>query len=343
MVTGSLRAEPVYSVVSLMNLYVPRLPMDYRNFNVCRTSSGRDSFQAEGNQRVESTLSYTEAMNLLLRTLLAVIFVGIAGVLPNRLRASHAQTTLQTLAVVGGQPDDIAVDARGHLVWGNLSRGTIERLDARRVVTLARGISVPEGIVILPGGSMAVAEQGRDRIVRLTHGKETIIHNLQPVVRQEGVDGIARDPRNGDLLVPDSPRGTILRISVKGRHFRTIAHGLGRPVDAAVDAHGNVLVPDEHLGTLVVITPKGRVSYRGSLSTPDDVSVAKNGRVWITTLGDGGLWLMRPGGAPHRILGGLANPQGLTLDTCGDPIIVEQNLGSIVRVLLTSASRRCAL
>jgi sugar lactone lactonase YvrE len=123
-----------------------------------------------------------------------------------------------------------------------------------------------------------------------------------------------------------------------------IARGLGRPVDAASDARGNVLVPDEHLGTLAVITPRGTIAYRGALSTPDDVAIDRAGRVWITTLGDSSLWTIAPGTtAPRRVLRGLANPQGLTLDRCGDPIVVEQNTARIVRLLLTPRALRCPL
>jgi sugar lactone lactonase YvrE len=246
--------------------------------------------------------------------------------------------------VVGGQPDDITVDNRGRLVWGDLATNTVNRLQAGHVVTVARGISVPEGIVVLPNGSLIVAEQGRDRILRLNgRGDSTVLYSLAPVAGQEGVDGIGRDPTNGDLLVPDSPRGTILRMNVTGAHARIVAHGLGRPVAAAVDAHRNILAPDEHLGTLVVVGPRGRISSRGSLSTPDDVSVARSGRVWVTTLGDNALWALDPGAAPRRVLSGLANPQGLTLDRCGNPIVVEQNAGRIVRLLLNAQSAHCAL
>jgi sugar lactone lactonase YvrE len=277
------------------------------------------------------------------RGFLAVI-VTMAAVTAGAARAAPAAVVVQTVAVVGGQPDDITTDGQGRLVWGNLARGTVERLDAGRVVTLARGLSVPEGVVALPHGVLIVAEQGSDRIVRIgPHGVPTILYTLRPVPGQEGVDGIGLDPRSGALLIPDSPRGTVLRRSANGRQVRVIARGLGRPVDAAVDARGNVLIPDENLGTLVVVTPGGRVSHLGTFSTPDDVSVDRSGRIWITSLGDGGLWVIDPGAAPRRVLVGLANPQGLTLDRCGDPIIVEQNQSLIARLLLTSASSHCAL
>lgn len=268
----------------------------------------------------------------------------VSGLAPRLSRPVEAAPALQTLAVVGGQPDDITVDNRGRLIWGDLATNTVDRLQGSHVVTIARGISVPEGIVVLPNGSVIVAEQGRDRIVRLnSRGGITVLYTLAPVAGQEGVDGIGHDPRTGDLLVPDSPRGTILRMNTAGGQARVVAQRLGRPVAAAVDAHGNILAPDEHLGTVVVVSPRGRISYRGSLATPDDVSVARSGRVWVTTLGDNALWALDPGTAPRRVLVGLANPQGLTLDRCGDPIVVEQTTGRIVRLLLTARSSHCAL
>lgn len=265
-------------------------------------------------------------------TLLAVSFIIPAPV--------HAAPALQVLAIPGGRPDDIAV-AHGQLVWGNLARGTVERLRGRRVVTVARGLAVPEGIVPVRGG-LVVAVQGEDRVVRLRRGRVRTLLDLQPVPGQEGVDGIGRDPRSGDLLIPDSPHGTVIRTRPNGRHPVVIARNLGRPVGAAVDRHGDVLVPDEHLGTLIVIAPNGHVSRRGTFSIPDDVAVAHNGTIWVTSLGDGGLWRLRAGRI-RRVLSGLADPQGLTLDRCGDPIVVEQGTARIVRLLLSSRAARCRI
>jgi streptogramin lyase len=280
----------------------------------------------------------------LTRSLFAFLAVVSALVVTPHASPARAASVLQVLATVGGQPDDITPDTHGRLVWGDLASGTIDRFDGKRVIILARNLSVPEGIVVLPNGNLIVAEQGRDRIVRIgSRGNVTVVFALQPVPGQEGVDGIGRDPRSGNLLIPDSPNGTFLTMSAGGRHVRLVARGLGRPVDAAIDASGNILIPDEHLGTLVVVNPRGRVSHRGTFSTPDDVVVDRSGTVWLTSLGDGGLWRMKPGSPPVRVLAGLANPQGLTLDRCGDPIIVEQNSGTLVRLLLTSASRRCPL
>jgi len=275
---------------------------------------------------------------------LIVLILATAQLVPHRPSVAHAVGSLQVLATVGGQPDDITVDTHGRLVWGDLASGTLDRLQKGQVVIVVRGLSVPEGLVALPNGSFLVAEQGRDQIDLIgRRGAVSVVSSLVPVAGQEGVDAIGYDARTGMILVPDSPRGTVLKIGLHSRTAQVFAQGLGRPVDAKLDTHGNILVPDEHLGTLVVISPRGRVSHRGTFSTPDDVAVDSSGHIWITTLGDGGLWLIAPHAAPRRVLVGLTNPQGLTLDRCGDPIVVEQGATRIVRLLLTSASRRCGL
>jgi hypothetical protein len=51
--------------------------------------------------------------------------------------------------------------------------------------------------------------------------------------------------------------------------------------------------------------------------------------------------LIAPGNAPHRVLSGLANPQGLALDRCGDPLVVQSGVARIDRLLLNPASARC--
>src|SRR5690348_7889506 len=114
--------------------------------------------------------------------------------------AQPAAPSVQLIAVTGGQPDDVTTDAHGNLIWGDLARGTVEQLADGRITTLARGISIPEGIVALPGGALAVAEQGYDRVLRIDRdGTRTVLVSLQPVAGQEGIDGIGWDARGGRL------------------------------------------------------------------------------------------------------------------------------------------------
>jgi sugar lactone lactonase YvrE len=277
-----------------------------------------------------------------LLALLPAIAVG-ANTAPAGARPMAAQAyTFERLLTVAGEPDDIAVDALGHLVWGNLRTGSIQRFDGRSIETVASGLSEPEGIVILSDGSLVVAEQGRDRLVRLGPGKRrSVVLRLQPVSGQDGVDGIALDPRSRDLLVPDSPRGVLLRVSVDGRHAAVLARGLGRPVGAAVDAGGRVWVADEHLNAVLSLAPSRTMVKSAALSVPDDVVVDRRGWVWVTTLGDGGLWVIKPGQAALRVLSALADPQGLALDRCDNPIVVQSARGVIDRLVIAPNGGHC--
>lgn len=273
------------------------------------------------------------------RILATILFAVVPAGLSRQPAPATAGASVQTVVVTGGQPDDVTLDSHGRLVWGDLIRGTVNRLVHGKAVVLARRIETPEGIVVLPNGTLIVAAQGLDQIVSIgVHGRRHAILQLRPVAGQEGVDGIGYDPHAHQLLVPDSPRGTVQRVSLNGRRVRQIAYGLGRPVDAALDRHGNVLVPDEHLGTVITVSPRGAISRIGQFLTPDDVAVDAHGTIWVTTLGDNTLWRIKPGGSPVPVLTNLENPQGLTLDRCGNPIVVEQSAGRIVRLVLHRCS-----
>ena len=104
------------------------------------------------------------------------------------------------------------------------------RLDGGRVTPLTTSLSLPEGIIVLPTSVIVVTAQGRGRLMRIDRsGARTVRDTLRRVPGQEGVDGIGRDSRSGDLLIPDAPRGTVLGIGAAGRHARVIARGAGSP------------------------------------------------------------------------------------------------------------------
>ncbi|HCI80606.1 MAG TPA: hypothetical protein DHW02_13050, partial [Ktedonobacter sp.] len=62
---------------------------------------------------------------------------------------------------------------------------------------------------------------------------------------KDGVDGIALDPTNNTLIIPDSPTGNVYRMSLDGQSLTLLASGITRPVGAIVDAQGTVYVADE--------------------------------------------------------------------------------------------------
>ncbi len=124
--------------------------------------------------------------------------------------------------------------------------------------TLISGLSEPEGMVVLPDGSLIIAEQGTNRLVRYdpTTKVLSLFLTLHNTTGQDGVDGIAYDLKTQTIIVPDSPNGNVLRVSLDGKTVSEIAHGFARPTGAWVEADGSILVVDENGNSLSSDSPK---------------------------------------------------------------------------------------
>ncbi|MEO6998960.1 MAG: hypothetical protein ABI112_12830 [Terracoccus sp.] len=72
----------------------------------------------------------------------------------------------------GDDPDDLLLDASGALLYSDYTNGTISRLDPGGSSTvLHRGIDGPEGMVLLPDGSLVVAEENTNRLLVYAPGQ----------------------------------------------------------------------------------------------------------------------------------------------------------------------------
>src|SRR5947209_11626647 len=115
-----------------------------------------------------------------------------------------------------GRPDDLIFDQQGHLLFSDFYNGTVSRVNADGSVTqLISGLAGPEGLVVLPDGTMIIAEQHTNRILSLAPGAQspTLLRVLPGTPSsascKDGVDGIALDPSTNTIIVPDSPIGNV--------------------------------------------------------------------------------------------------------------------------------------
>lgn len=252
------------------------------------------------------------------------------------LAATNVQASqVRVLAHGFGHPDDLAWGAHGAIYFSDFGNGAVNRLDAngKRTVVFS-GLQGPEGIVVEPDGSLVVAEQGRDRLLRVDprRGTARVLAVIPNSTHLLGIDGIARDPRDGSLIVPDSPAGRVLRVSRSGR-VRVIATGLGRPVGVLVQADSTIVVVDEHLNGAFRIDRHGRPQrFGGFLSVPDDVLDDGRGGVYVTCLGDGTIRHIDSHGVTTLVAGGLPNPQGLLRRSDGTLVVAEEDANLLVIV-----------
>jgi len=169
-------------------------------------------------------------------------------------------------------PDDLVLVSDGSVYILDVRAGMIKQFTQDGMLNLVRlGLSAPDGMAFLPGGSMVIAEQGTNRLVRCDFASNTITPflDLPKQTSNLGVDGIFWN--GSELIVPDSPNGTVLTVSANGSSVRQLASGLARPTCAWTEADGNLLIADEYGKAIVRLHPDETLEQVTGESVPDDV------------------------------------------------------------------------
>ena len=236
------------------------------------------------------------------------------------------------------EPDDLLFGPDGSIYISDVGDGTIRRYtqDGKLEVILS-GLNEPEGMVILPDGSLVIAEQGENRLIRYDLINKTLQSFLQLTnhTSQLGVDGLAYDAQTQTIIAPDSPNGTVLRVSADGKTVSTIASGFARPTGAWVEADGSILVVDENGNSLNRIHRDGRIEKLADLSIPDDVIEDANGNIFVNTIGDNAIHLISAEAHQDSILvSDIIDPQGIIFDTDGNLIVTDPGHHRLIKIFI---------
>lgn len=248
--------------------------------------------------------------------------------------------TAQVILRGGARPDDLVFDQQGRILFSDPHNNIVARVNANgSFTTLLRGLDQPEGLVMLPDGTLIVAEQGHNRILSFAPGATTftVLHVLPGIPStascKDGVDGIALDPTNNTLIIPDSPTGVVYRLSLDGKTLTPLASGIVRPVGATVDAHGNIYIADECGGAIWRIAPDGTKMRYGGFGMPDDVVLDQHGNALVIDLQPAIHALVRMNLATRQYIvlasQGFIEPQGLLIDA-HDNIFVSDDYANII-------------
>lgn len=201
---------------------------------------------------------------------------------------------------------------------------------------LSTGFNEPEGIVVAKDGAIIVAEQGTNRLIEVDPrtGSKKVLRQLVNNTGKDGVDGLALDPATGDILVPDSPNGRLLRVSRDGSKQEVIARGFVRPAGAAVEPGGSILVADELGNEVYRLKPDGSRVSVAYMFQPDDIVVGPDGSIYANSLGGDIVRIDPVIGHTSVLLSGLKLPHGLAIDRQGNLIIAEAGRNRIMRLIL---------
>lgn len=246
-----------------------------------------------------------------------------------------------------GRPDDLVFDQKGRLLFSDFYSGTVSRVNADGTVsTVLSGLDGPEGLVVLPDGTLIIAEQRNQRLLSLAPNATfpSVLRHLPGTPStapcKDGVDGIAFDATSNTLIIPNSPIGEVYRMSLDGKTLTLLAKGITRPVGAAVDAHGTVYVADECGGALWRIVPGQSPVRTGGFGMLDDVMLDQHNNVLVTDLEPSihALIRMNLANGKREVLAsqGLIEPQGLVIDA-HDDIFISDDYANIVEELIPTA------
>jgi streptogramin lyase len=234
-------------------------------------------------------------------------------------------------------PDDLLLAFNGSIYISDVQDQTIKEFTQDgKIVPLISGLSEPEGMVWLPDGSLVIAEQGKNRLVRYdpTTKALTLFLAFHNTTGQAGVDGLAFDSKTQTIIVPDSPNGTVLRVSLDGKTVSVIARGLARPTGAWVEADGGILVADENGNALDRIQTDGSIQMLAHLPIPDDVIEDVHGNIFVNTLGDGAIHMISTAANRDTVLiSGLIDPQGIIFDADDNLIIADAGHHRLVKLI----------
>ncbi|MCL4528905.1 MAG: NHL repeat-containing protein [Chloroflexi bacterium] len=238
-------------------------------------------------------------------------------------------------------PDDLLLAPDGSVYLSDVSDGTIRRYTKETGLQIyLSGFDEPEGMAVLSDGSLIIAEQGKNRLVRYDPNAQTVATflNLRNATNQMGVDGIALDKHNPNtptLIIPDSPNGTVLRVSLDGKTVTQIASGFVRPTGAWVEPDGSILIADEYGNALDRIHSDGTIGKLATLPTPDDVVEDANGNIFVDTLGDNAIHLISAVTKQNSILmDGINQPQGIIFDGDGNLIVTDPGNHRLIKLVI---------
>jgi hypothetical protein len=231
-------------------------------------------------------------------------------------------------------PDDLLyLAADGTVITGEHGSGRLAVVGGpSRFKRLPQVIGEAEGIAQI-GSTIYVADQLHNRVVALTAtGARTV---LQLVLDPSGLnlDGIAG---NGtQLIVPDSPHGTVLLVDPSG-HVAARWAGLSRPAGAWAGSTP-YLIADENASAIYELKSGGGITkLAGNLSGVDDVVRDSRNHVLVTLPGPGLLRDITSGG---NVASGLSNPQGLDFDGAQNLLVTESDRGRLDLIVRTFALR----
>jgi sugar lactone lactonase YvrE len=238
------------------------------------------------------------------------------------------------------KPDDLAFDMTGTIWFSDGVHGTIDRINPDGTVSiLLKGLKRPEGVVVLPDDTVVFAEQITNRILSFIPGATapTLLRQMPGTASsapcKDGINGIAFDPTTNTLIIPDSPTGSVYRMSLDGKTQTLLVSGMARPDSAVVDKQGTIYIDAQCGGSIWRVPRSGSITHMDGFGMLDDIVIDPHGNLLVTDVSPSIHALIRVNLATGKreVLAcqGYEKPEGLLVDAKDDIYLADDDVGKI--------------
>ena len=218
--------------------------------------------------------------------------------------------------------------------------GTIDRINPDGTVSiLLKGLKRPEGVVVLPDNTVVFAEQITNRILSFIPGATapTLLRQMPGTASsapcKDGINGIAFDPTTNTLIIPDSPTGSVYRMSLDGKTQTLLVSGMARPDSAVVDKQGTIYIDAQCGGSIWRVPRSGSITHMDGFGMLDDIVIDPHGNLLVTDVSPSIHALIRVNLATGKreVLAcqGYEKPEGLLVDAKDDIYLADDDVGKI--------------
>jgi sugar lactone lactonase YvrE len=204
-------------------------------------------------------------------------------------RDGHLSTAVDSVFAPGGQAvrGQFLYFNTGDTVGQQAKQGTVDRVNLRtgRRSTWARGIAMPNGLVLLRNGDAIVSGgQGFGRQLTRVPARNPA-HPRRNWAKVDGGNGLAVDPSGRFVYVSRTltPDGEIDRVSIAHPRRISVVARLGTgalPDDMAIDAHGILYVAGFGSGKLYRVDPHRHTSCPIASGLTQPTSARFGGAGW---------------------------------------------------------------
>lgn len=238
-----------------------------------------------------------------------------------------------------GYPDFFTRASDGSIYISDYRVGTIQRFKNGKTELVISNLGFPECVIALPDDSLAILENGKERLVRYDLNTKQIsliaaFTNRSGI--QGGVDDFAFDSHTKTFIVPDTPNGVALRISFDGKIVKEIASGFKQPTSAYAEGDGSILITDKGAGTIKRIHPNGKVDLVIALPVSPDGAISDDaGNIFFVTLQDSAVHLLRVGSSKDEVyIKDLKKPAAPMWDVDGNLLLAESGAGRLLKLVI---------